>query len=203
MDHSPKPHSKRRIWGLLACLALVGLLSAATLAFRTAQVETVNVLTFGNVKILLLESMEQGGQELVLADGYSSPLSEGADLSRIVRVRNVGDEPTWVRLRPRLLVEDSEGGKATAEHQPSFALNEQGWLQAEDGWWYCREALGPGQTSVPALTSLSFPAGSADALGEGERYVLELSCEGVQTKNNGASVEESTGWPQGTEANQQ
>ena len=78
----------------LACAAVL-----AVQAYTVRSLQADNVLTFGNVKIRLLETTLENGQETPVANGYADRVDADTGASRIVRVQNAGDAACWVRVR--------------------------------------------------------------------------------------------------------
>ena len=88
---------KRRIFilaVLVICLALAG---TGTLAYFTADEQTHNIITSGNVKIDLIEQAKLEDGSLV---DYTGPVDvmPGTDVSKIVTVKNTGAGDAWIHI---------------------------------------------------------------------------------------------------------
>ena len=109
---------KKRILALAAAAALACAAVLAVQAYTVRSLQADNVLTFGNVKIRLLETTLENGQETPVANGYADRVDADTGASRIVRVQNAGDAACWVRVRL-----DMEAGAEGARQDAASAVD--------------------------------------------------------------------------------
>lgn len=203
-----RPHQKKKRILTLAALALLAAAAVAgTLAFSTRSREAENVISFGSVKMLLLETELSGDTEIPV-DAEQSVKAASGKVSRIVRVRNVGANDMYVRVRPAMVVESAAGeGREASSGVYELTMNEGAgaaqWTQGDDGWWYynsplAADAEGAGETSGPLMTSVEFVGDFFDEAGPGGSFKLTLDAQAVQVEHNKGTALEATGWPEAT-----
>lgn len=194
--------TKKRILTLALLALVVACAVAAVQAFTVRTVEADNVITFGSVKMRILETQLVDGAEQTVPDGYTVEARSGL-ISRIVRVQNVGNDDCYVRVRPVLTAVAQDGTRSDVTDQAAFAMNANDWTEGEDGWWYCNQALAPesgsttGQASdsvtEPLMTGLELP--DAQGMGAGSSLVLTLDAQAVQAEHNAEDPMSAQGWP--------
>ena len=113
----------------LAVMALLALAClCGTLAFTVDMVPANNVLSFGSVKVRVCEyTLNEQGEEIPFEPNehgdYPDTKAGGSDISRIVRVENVGAQPEYVRARLRMTSVAPDGSRADASGSVAFHVN--------------------------------------------------------------------------------
>lgn len=110
----------------MALLALACL--CGTLAFTVDMVPVNNVLSFGSVKVRVCEyTLNEHGEEIPFEPNehgdYPDTKAGGSDISRIVRVENVGAQPEYVRARLHMTSVAPDGSSADASGSVAFHVN--------------------------------------------------------------------------------
>ena len=94
-DHASEKSSGRRVMlvvTLCVLCVLAFVLVAQTVSFSVRSTKADNVVTFGSVTIQTVETMKgPDGEEIAVPE--TEQMSESAPARRIVRVKNVGQEP--------------------------------------------------------------------------------------------------------------
>ena len=143
----------------LAAMALLALAClCGTLAFTVDMVPANNVLSFGSVKVRVCEyTLNEQGEEIPFEPNehgdYPDTKAGGSDISRIVRVENVGTQPEYVRARLHMTSVAPDGSSADASGSVAFHVNAgegSPWIDGGDGWYYYRGLAGRGGTLDPA-----------------------------------------------------
>ena len=177
---------KRRILILCLIAALLSVLSAGSLAYRQTYAIAENVITAGNVRAALHSKT---------ADGTDAPegvlCMPGSSHSQIVTVENVGSQPFFLRMEIKKYVKDSQ---LSAEGCILLDLNTQDWI-SQDGYYYYKEALPPGETTQPLFTRVDIDGKQVDNDYLGKTLMLDVSVQAVQCHNNSATALEAAGWP--------
>lgn len=190
--------NRKKIIGIAAALALVAVLSAGvTLAAFSASKETVNVVTFGNVHIDLI-------------DEYTKPqkgVVPGQTVDKIVTAKNTGSNPAYVRLK--LTKSWWEDETPRDDLDPSYITlhfsNTDKWVQGEDGCYYYQFPLKPGETAENLIESFSLPEdwdmngyenldGHIDARAEAvqsQNFTPQINAAGQITGWNNVTVEDA------------
>lgn len=188
---------QKQICGTLAVsLAVLG--AAYTSAFFSTSIDTNNLITFGNLGLQINETvLDTSGRELVYTGEGRMKLDAGNHVSRIIRLENTGNEPMYVRASIEMTGTDMNGKPLVATGEVSdFALNEEDWSYKE-GWYYYNKVLEPGAESEVLMTGVSFDIAEISERYCGGDFTLDVSAQGVQSKNNGdGNVLLVKGWPE-------
>lgn len=186
-----KNENRSLILSLLVCILLTAPL---TMAFTTREIETENVVTFGNLKMEILETeLTQTGEERVFNPDESTRLRSD-QVSRIVRVKNVCKEPMYVRISLSMEGWDEEGEIIPdAEELAAYEINEEDWV-CRDGWYYYKQVLEPQLTSEKLMTEIEFDTDAITSDYPSGEFELKVAAQAVQAKNNAENVLEAKGW---------
>lgn len=190
--------NKKKIIWIAAALALVAVLSAGvTLAAFSASKETLNVVTFGNVHIDLI-------------DEYTRPekgVMPGQTVDKVVSAKNTGSNTAYVRLK--LTKSWWEADTPREDLDPAYITlnfsNADKWVEGEDGYYYYQLPLEPGQTAENLMESFSLPNnwdmdgytcldGHIDARAEAvqsQNFTPQVNAAGQITGWNDVTVEEA------------
>ncbi|MBE6669846.1 MAG: hypothetical protein E7601_06550 [Ruminococcaceae bacterium] len=189
-----KIHMKKKI---LICAVIIALLSVAaygTSAFFSHTQKATNVITTGNVKIELQEISASN------ANGGATPLEgeisvlPGAEITKTVKVKNVGSNSAWIRLSVDTAFLLADGVSGTPDTSLiKFDLNTKNWTE-KDGYYYYNTSLEPGETTEPLFTHVSF-APSMDNTYQNSKALIDITAYATQKAHNGSSVFEAAGWP--------
>ena len=209
---------KKRILALAAAAALVCAAVLAVQAYTVRSLQADNVLTFGNVKIRLLETTLENGQEAPVANGYADRVDADTGASRIVRVQNAGDAACWVRVRLDMEA-GAEGARQDAASAVDYrygagvdtsdagaqapdALPADTWVFRADadgagGWFYYTTPLDAAGTTAELIEALAFDTDALAALGipDDSTFYLDIRAQAVQADNNEDNVLDAAGWP--------
>ena len=154
---------KNRYMGLLFGMSLAGvLLCSGIYAYLTAQAGRVNQLTIG-------ENVIETEEEFPSTDP-----KPGGSVKKVVRIRNTGDVPCFVRTQ--VLFSNGE-----AEKVSSIDFNTKDWTEKqEDGYHYYKHILPVGVTSPALMTAVKI---ADDAhLEELEDFQIIVYSESVQSE---------------------
>ena len=212
--HSASQPRRRRVSRRVAALALLCLVAlagaGATLAFTTQQAGADNVLTFKNVKMRILQTELVGQDEVPVQDGAAVRADKG-EISRIVRVENMGAADIFVRVRPVMVAKTPEGSTtagAEVDAHVAYTLNlgdeaNQWTYDPQDGWYYYNSPVAAdGGTTAELMTALEFNGDYYTLTGKGGSFEMTLDAQAVQSDNqaSGATALTAVGWPSTDEA---
>ena len=178
---------KRKLILLFAIAALISILSTGTLAYHVVYGTAENVITTGNVDLVLHNRNADGS---TVSDKGVLCLP-GSVVDRVVTVENAGEQPFYVRISLRKYVENST---LPAQDCLNIAVDTVNWT-LRDGYYYYHEALQPGMTTSPLFTEVEIDAVNVDNAYLGKTLMLDVSAYAVQSRNNGESVMDAVGWP--------
>lgn len=144
---------------IVLCLSTV----AMTLAYFTDNGEVDNTLSIGQIDTEIIEDFEA-----------PKNLIDTEQVKKIVRIRNNGPNPAYVRVFCEFSDSrvdanfDTENGFATIDYNPTSFIDEEGneataeglWTEPDtDGWRYYTVPLLPGDISDPVMTKVSIKEG--------------------------------------------
>lgn len=177
---------------LAVCLSIA---AYGTTAYFTYEDTATNVITMDNLKIEL--------EELTQPDDGSDPIPftdvmdvlPGSEVSKIVQVKNLGNQPAWIRVSVDKSLTLAEGVAGEVDLSlVTYDLNTQDWIE-KDGYFYYKEVLYPGKTTKPLFTEVRFAA-SMGNLYQQSKASLHIVAHATQTVHNGNNVLEALGWPE-------
>ena len=196
---------KRKALVLALLLVLLASVSVGTLAYFTADTQTHNIITSGNVDIAIVETMlNENGDEVAFenADG----VMPGQAVSKIVRVANTGVGAAWVRVKldTTVTVDDKaiEGWQNYIKYQINDESADDGndsyWISGGDGWYYYSEIVPVNGETEPIIREVIFEAAMGNDY-QNSKTEIDVSAQAVQAANNpipaGKTAADIPGWP--------
>lgn len=186
----------KRIIAVLAITSILAVMVFQTLAFFTAEDTALNRVTMGNVALILNDdTIDPETEELepFPVEGFDLVMP-GDVIDKIVSVTNDEDNPIWVRIRlDRSILLAGEAADVDF-NVLGLDLNDEDWTEGADGWFYYNEVLAPGETTENLFTQVTFPTSLGNEFMNAE-VEIDVLAQGVQSQNNGLTVQEATGWP--------
>lgn len=177
---------------VLAVLALcLGLAATGTWAYFTAQKQVHNVITTGKVDIRL---QEWADAERTRPFENLTGIMPGMEVTKLAEVKNTGTAPAFIRVRADISILSAGEEPVALDPKPlSLDINETDWV-LQEGYYYYRRILNPGETTEPLFTTVSFDPLMGDAYQEGTARI-NLTAYAVQSANNGEDPLQAKGWP--------
>ena len=186
----------KRIIAVLAITSILAVMVFQTLAFFTAEDTALNRVTMGNVALILNDDTinpETEELEPFPVEGFDL-IMPGDVIDKIVSVTNDGANPIWVRIRlDRSILLAGEAADVDF-NVLGLNLNDEDWTEGVDGWFYYNEVLAPGETTENLFTQVTFPTSLGNEFMNAE-VEIDVLAQGVQSQNNGLTVQEAAGWP--------
>lgn len=189
---------KRKIISLTLLLCLLSLITAGTLAFFTAEEKTVNVITSGNIDIDLMETTDKSDERGNLVPFQDlTGVMPGTTVSKIVEVKNNGDNEAYVRVKVFISVEHEDGIVIDEETSDliSIDFNHEDWSLIDDEYYYYNHRLKPGEITEALFTHVIFSKDMGNDY-QNCAAMVGIKAYAVQSDNNGDTVFESMGWPE-------
>ena len=180
---------KKKLFSLAVICICLSVVSAGTLAYYTANETAHNVITSGNVDIELLETTDDG-----TAFANVTGVMPGTDVSKIVRVKNIGSNDAYIRVQVEKAIQLAAGQTGEVDlNLLTLDYNNTDWTERE-GYYYYNKVLAPKATTEPLFTKVAF----SDAMGniyQNSTASVYVYAQATQTANNGENVFEANGWP--------
>lgn len=177
-----------KLWISLIALSasLVTLLVQPTLAYYSILGEATSVITSGEIKCKIVEKM--GDVDFPEEGVYIMP---GSIISKKVSVKNIGENPFWLRVK----LKNATDGSALSPELLELDINKTEWIDGGDGFYYYHKTVEPGAETEKLFTQVKI-AGSADNKYIGNNIKLMVCAYAVQSEYNDApSPLDVAGWP--------
>lgn len=182
---------KRVVMGLFLILCL-GIFSSS--AFLIRKIKTDNVITFGNVKVQLINhTLDENGKEVEVKDGKEE-LLKYEDVSRIIKVKNVCNHPVYVRVKLNTTGKRNQE-IFPAEDYVNYKFADEKW-QEKDGWLYYTDVLEPNKTTEDLMRGIEFDVNRLTSEYAGSDIEFKAEVQAVQSENNSKNVFAVEGWPE-------
>ena len=186
---------KRKLLLLSVMVICIAIAAVGTLAYFTTDAIAHNVITTGGVDIELHE----------YADAEKNPFTDktgvmpGMTVTKIAEVENTGASAAWVRVKLKPAIELADDAVLPDGFTVNTGLvkpdvNTDDWTEGEDGYFYYKEALKPGETTAPVLNSVTFDVAMGNEY-QGATATVDIVAQAVQVANNGKTVMDAQGWP--------
>lgn len=184
----------KKLKARLAVIALVAIVltlcTQGTLAYFTTVGTATNVVTSGNIKLMIHETTDQGTP--FPTDGvYIVP---GDVVSKVVTVENICDHPFYLRVR---LIYGSSDQALSSEECLSININSEHWT-LKDGWYYFTGIVEPGQTTPHIFSEVEIVGSKVNTSHIGQVLQLTVQAQAVQSENNpveNGDITTAVGWP--------
>ena len=190
---------KKLIAGAVVAICL-SLLAYSTSAYFTTEQTATNVITSGNIQIDLQETaITEDGETVLFEDSQERfDVMPAQTVSKIVKVKNTGDNAAYVRISVAKAIELAEGVQGEPDVElVTLDFDDENWTAKDDGYYYYNKPLAPGATTEALFNNVTF-APSMGNMYQNSTATINVNAQATQVKNNGASVFEAAGWP-GTE----
>lgn len=186
---------KKKILFLTAVLVCLSIAMTGTLAYFTADDVAHNVITTGKVNIAL---QEWANEDQTVPFKNLEGVMPGNEITKIAIVENTGTAPAWIRVKIDIAVTKQITDKEVlrlSSDKVTVNIDTENWKLGTDGYYYYQKALDKGAKTEPIFTSVLFDKSMNNDY-QGSTASVDVFAEAVQTANNGANVNEASGWPQ-------
>ena len=186
---------KRKVFLIAAVVICLSLTAYGTLAYFTAEDTAHNVITSGGINIELLEWADEEKTEPFPENGVSGVMP-GTEVTKVVEIRNTGSGDAWIRVKVEKNIQLAQGVEGDVDTSLMVLdFDEDFWILGEDGYYYYKEALQPGEITRPLFASVSFDKAMSN-LYQNSTATVDVKTYAVQAANNGETVIDAQGWPE-------
>ena len=190
---------KKKILALSMVAICMSVVAYGTLAYYTASETAENVITSGNVGIELLEWADADrtiSYEEMYPDNIITDVMPGTDVTKVVEVKNSGDNPVWVRVSvDKQIIMDEQMDEEADTGLMTMDFDTDNWTVGNDGYFYYTKPLEAGKTTESLFAAVAFDP-AMDNTYQNCKAKVEVKAYAVKTANNGTTVEEAKGWPE-------
>lgn len=196
-NNQPKVKSGMKKRMLTAALALccLAVLATGTLAYFTAEETAQNVITMGSLKMELVELDEEGKPWTNVEN-----IVPGMEVTKEAFVQNTGTVDFYTRVKITKTFVPAQGEEKPELNTKLVRLdiNEKYWEPGNDGFYYYKKPVAPGEETKPLFTTVTFSTEMGNEY-QNVKVKIDLDAQAVQSRNNGESALEATGWPESEE----
>ena len=187
--------SKRSIIITLLIIVIVLLSIALVIAFITRSTIAKNVITFGSLKIELIETtLDETNQERKVDDNDILDITHKPKLSRIVKIKNLGKHDFFARVSLHLVGTDANNQVFDATRYVFYNVNTEDWIY-KDGWYYYKKIVKQNDITSNLITGVNFDVNNITSNYPDGKFKLDIKAEAVQAENNAENVLDVLGWP--------
>lgn len=167
----------------------------STVAFITMRIDAKNIITFGNLKMELIETtLNQDNTETIVENNDIIDITNITDLSRIIKIKNIGKHDFFTRVSLNLIGIDKDNIEFNATEYINLDINPTDWVY-KDGWYYYKKIVKNNEITSELLTNIRFDVNSITSHYPNGKFKLDINAEAVQAENNSKDVLEVMGWP--------
>ncbi len=184
---------KKRLFICALIAICLGIAAFGTTAYFSYEDNTQNVITAGNVKIAVLEwSLTDKSEKIPYENSVT--VMPGTELSKIVEIKNVGNQTAWIRISVEKAIVFREG----IDETPDLSLitidfDTENWCE-QDGYFYYLKELKPNETTEPLFTKVVFSKDMKNKY-QNSKATIDVTAQATQWVHNGETVLDALGWP--------
>lgn len=181
---------KLKIFVVALVASLMAFISTSTLAYYSTVGKATNVVTSGNIKLIIHEMTDQG-TEFPKEGVYIVP---GDIVSKKVSIENICEHPFYLRVK---MVYGIDSQELSAEDCFKLNINLENW-ELYDGWYYYKGIVQPGQTTPDVFSHVEIVGSKVDNSYIGKTLTLTVNAQAVQSENNplkDSKTYTASGWP--------
>ncbi|MGI6510046.1 MAG: hypothetical protein ACOX1L_05675 [Erysipelotrichaceae bacterium] len=184
---------KRRVFVTSIIVILLSIGALSTHAYIVAQGTATNIITTGKVKIELKEYTLDENNKRIEYGNEPIAVIPSMQVDKIVNVKNVGNQPAYVRVSVKVLV------NSQTQQNPDLSkiiidYNQTDWT-FKDGYWYYMAVLNAGETTKDLFTSVEFSANMGNEF-MNSTVTVDIQAQATQFANqNVADATDAKGWP--------
>lgn len=192
-------------------LVTVAIFSAQTYAYFSDSSESEqNRIVAGNLDVEIIEMQEAGEGEIA----YVNPVSimPATSVSKIVRIKNTGSLPVYIRIKIEKSIDKPENEMPDAWEELitcNFKLDDEStpdvieglWIY-RDGYYYYNGRVEAGSTTSALFDTVFFSADMDNSFAN-SKISFTVICQSTQANGNSDSPLTAIGWPPETSSGTQ
>ena len=182
--------TKIRIFTIALVALLWTFLAQPSLAYYTTVGKATNVVTSGNIKLIIHETTDQG-TPFPEQGVYIIP---GDIVSKVVTIENDCNHPFYLRLKA---VYSTDNAALSAEECLNLNIDADHWIY-KDGWFYYAGIVEPHQFTPRFFSEVEIVGSKINTEHIGSKLNLTVVAQAVQSENNPVENGDASlafGWP--------
>ncbi len=179
-------------------IILISIICASSIFFSysyfTRVTTSTNIITFGSLKLKLINNTLKNGKEVPVLDNKFIDISSTGDISRIVRIKNIGKHPMFIRVYLDVTVGNKKLDEENIIKCLSFDIGDN-WIY-QDGFYYYNPELNPDEETSNLFTTVQFNIDKIKSFSKGKKVDFKVNVQAVQSENNEGEALKANGWPE-------
>ena len=153
------------------------------------------MITMGSLKMELVELNEEGKPWTNVEN-----IVPGMEVTKEAFVQNTGTVDFYTRVKITKTFVPAQGEEKPELNTKLVRLdiNEKYWEPGNDGFYYYKKPVAPGEETKPLFTTVTFSTEMGNEY-QNVKVIIDLDAQAVQSRNNGERALEATGWPESEE----
>lgn len=190
-----KNNSKKNLIITLLSLVIVLFVVTSTVAYITRSTVANNVITFGSLKMKLLQTtLNENNEEIEVDNNEDINITHKSELSRIVKIENLGKHDFYARISLNMVGTDSNNNEFDANEYVTYDVNTNDWIY-KNGWYYYKKIVKQNELTSNLITNIEFNINEITTKFPNGNFKLDIKAEVVQAENNADNVLDALGWP--------
>jgi len=187
--------NKKVIMIILLITVICLFLITTTIAFITRSTTANNIITFGSIKMQIIQTtLDSNNEEKDVDNNEILNIIHNPTISRIVKVKNLGKHDFFVRISLDMIAFNPNNEEYKVNDCLSYNFNTEDWIY-EDGWYYYKKIVKQGEITNNLITQINFDVNKITKEHTRGNFKFNIKAEAVQAKNNAQNVLEVVGWP--------
>ena len=163
-------------------------------ALITKEIEVGNIITFGNIKMKVIQTTYEDNQEKEIKDQETFNITTNNNFNRNIKIENIGKNPMFVRVKINVSSKDKENNNINIDEYMIINQKDNNWIK-KDNWYYYKKEIKPKETSKNLELDILFDINNITKNYKDIKIDYEVITEALQSENNSENVLEAVGWP--------
>lgn len=190
-----KELSKKSILITLLIIVIALLSITSIIAYITRNTIAKNVITFGSLKMQLLQTtLDENNNEVEVNNDEDINITHKSKLSRLVKIKNLGKHDFFARISLNMILIDQNNQEFNANEYVTYKINTEDWFY-KNGWYYYKKIVKQNEITSNLITEINFNTNSITSSFPEGKINLDIKAEAVQAENNEENVFDALGWP--------
>lgn len=187
--------SKRLSISILLLTIISLFIIAATVTFINKEKAANNIITFGNIKIQLMQTtINENNEERFVDNNESFNITNHPIVSRIIKVKNLGKHEFFLRISLDMIGIDENNNEFNANNLMKYDINTEDWIY-NDGWYYYKYIVKESEITSNLITQIFFDINNITSNYSNVKFKFNVNAQVVQAENNAKDVLNVIGWP--------
>ncbi len=183
--------NKKRSILIILFVTLIVFLIGYTTSYIIKGTTTNNIITFGNIKLKLIEK-ELINDNLIDVKNDSKLTLVSDKISRRIMVKNICNHPFYTRVKISVL-RVNDGKTYDSSNLVSYDVSPN-WVY-KDGWYYYKKSLKENESTDNIIEEIEFKLSDISNNYKNSEFKLNVEAEAVQSENNSDDFLKAVGWP--------